>query len=224
VKRSAHFKCNDPSRPFFLRNPGDGLNGPSFSRDNGLCGRVEIRGGNNRFFPGDLGAKLAYFLRRQTQHGSHFPDPRGNRFLHELPSFPYNAHRVTKRNAPGSDKGRKFPEAVSREQIGSYLRLLKHNSERGHACGKYRRLRVCRKGQSRRLAFKAKLRHVDSKGVACFLKSLARNRKLGAEISAHADILRTLTWKKKSYHGFNMFLIFRNGFRLGRLFEEIPPL
>ena len=121
--------------------------------------------------------------------------------LHVAPAPPYDAHGIGKRKRAGGDVGGVFAEAVAgderdirREPFG-----LEHAIRRD-ARGEDRRLRVFRQHQRVFGAVPDQAAQRFAQRLVRFGKHLPRGRKSVGQRAAHADLLRSLSWKHECNH------------------------
>jgi hypothetical protein len=136
--------------------------------------------------------------RIQRKHRGHCTLSRRDSQLHRPPASFHGAHRISKTERTGGYVGAPLAERVPGGQCRLNAVLRKHAPGR-NAYGKDGRLRVLSELEIFLGPLKDQFGEREAEGLVGFGKGLDGYGEVSHEFAAHADGLRSLPWKEKSY-------------------------
>ena len=200
VERRAHRQRHDALRAKLLRPRACALDGRFRPGNHDLAGAVQVRRRDNLAV-----CRLCACLRDrvgiEAENRRHRTRADRHGLLHVASAPPDGAHRIGKRKRAGGDVGGVLAEAVARnERHGRRQPFGLEHAIRRDARRENRRLRVFRQHQRvfRPVPDQAAQRLAER--LVRFGKHLPGRRKGLSQRAAHADLLRSLSWKHECNH------------------------
>jgi hypothetical protein len=198
MERCAHLQRNRTPRAERFR----AIDRPRYSGrrsgDDDLTRGVEVRGTYDVTI-GSFAAGPLHEFGLETKNCGHCTGTDGHGLLHVTASISQNAHGIAKVDGARRDMRGVLAQAVTRHHRGTTAPRLERAICRD-TCGENRRLCVLRESEPIGWTVEDQSAEWLPKRTISLVEHRLRFGKLFGEGFAHADGLRTLTWKKESDH------------------------